>query len=289
MGQEGDVLSVEGRDERAVELGHQLVGDVVADVFEVSDPLYFLRDVLEVLQQIDNTLGINFRNDFLANLGEQMLSYTSPAEGPLNLGQTFAMRVKDPKKVLEALDQAVKGIAQATGADLSVKKKTYRGTELYEVHFRQEGFFFVPTYAIHKDWLVVGYFPQTVQGFVLRASGELPGWKPDPRLQEALDKLPKEFISIAVSDPVPTITQILSIAPLIAGLINSFAPDIRLDVGSLPNAHEATRHLFPNVSVITDDGQTLRQQTRASLNLPLNLTGLDTYGIFLFLSLGRAF
>ena len=45
-----------------------------------------------------------------------------------------------------------------TNPDVSVKKKTYHGVELREVHVRQEGFFFVPTYAIHKDWLV---FPQT--------------------------------------------------------------------------------------------------------------------------------
>jgi hypothetical protein len=77
--------------------------------------------------------------------------------------------------------------------------------------------------------------------------------------------------------------QILSIAPLIAGTANSFAPDSKFEVGTLPNAQEATRHLFPNVSVTSDDGKTLRLETRASLQLPFDITGLDTYSIFIFL------
>jgi hypothetical protein len=248
-----------------------------------------LPKINEVQQHVRTVLGIDLRNDLLANLGDQLVTYSSPAEGPLSLGQTIAIKVKDGKKVLESLQQAIQGVANAANADLSVKKREYRGAELYEVHFRQQGFVFLPTFALIKDWLVIGMYPQAVQGFVLRASGELPVWKPEPRLQESLDKMPKEFIAITVSDPVPSVKQILSLAPLLAGLVNSFAPDTRLDVGGLPNAHEATRHLFPNVTLVTDDGTTLRQETRASLGLPLNVSGLDSYGVFFLLGFARGF
>lgn len=243
----------------------------------------------DALKQMDLVLGVNLRNDLLAALGDQFLAYTSPAEGPLSLGQTLLFKVKDPKKLNAALDQVIGNIAKTTGADVSIKKKTYRGVELHEVHFQQQGFFFVPTYAIHKDWLVVAYFPQPVQGFILRASGELPAWKPDPRLQESLDKMPKEFVSISVTDPVPSLKQLLSLAPMVAALMNNLTPDIKFDVSSVPNAHEATRHLFPNVSIVTDDGKTLRQETRASLALPFDLTGLDTYALFFVFAFSRGF
>lgn len=245
--------------------------------------------VKEFLKQADALTGINLRNDLLGALGGQMLVYSSPAEGPLSLGQTLAFKVKDEKKLKQALEDMVKGIAKSTGADVTFKKKMYRGVELRELHFKQEGFFFMPTYAIYKDWLVVGYYPQAVQGFILRATGELPAWKPDARLQASLEGLPKEFISITVTDPVPSIKQLLSIAPLIGGLINSFAPDVKFDTGSLPNAHEATRYLFPNVSIVTDDGKALRMETRASLALPFDLSGLDTYSLFFFFAFARGF
>ena len=68
--------------------------------------------------------------------------------------------------------------------------------------------------------------------------------------------------------------------PLISAAINSASKDTKFEVGSLPNAHEATQHLFPNVSVLSDDGKTLRLETRSSISLPLDLTGLDTYAVF---------
>src|SRR5262249_41432869 len=160
----------------------------------------------------------------------------------------------------EAVEAAVKGLAKTAGVEITTKKKTYRGVELREVHVNVPGFIFIPTYAIHKDWFVVSYYPQAVQGYVLRAAGELPTWKPGPQTAATLAKLPKEFTSIAVSDPRPALRVLLSFAPLLArsaqqALQQSGVKDFPLDIGALPNAHEATRHLFPNVSVTTDDGK----------------------------------
>jgi hypothetical protein len=237
--------------------------------------------VKEALDQANKFLGVNIRNDLLANLTGPIVSYTSPTEGPFVLGQTFAVKVKDAEKLHQALDTAIKAIGQAAGADVSVKKRKYRGIDLREVHVHQQGFFLVPTYVVQDGWLVFAFFPQPVQGYVLRSKGELPAWKPGPEVREALEKLPKQFVSVSVSDPRPTIKQVLSIAPMIAGLVNSLLPDAKIDVGTLPNAHEATRHLFPNVSVVSDDGKTLRQETRASLALPFDVSGVDTYVILL--------
>src|SRR5207248_38095 len=148
---------------------------------------------------------------------------------------------------------------------------TYKGAEVREVHVKQPGFIFVPTYTIHKDWLVVSMYPQAVHGYIARAAGELEVWKPSKRIADTFEKLPKECTSISYSDPRPGLKQILSIAPLIGGAINSFSPETNFDVSSLPNAQEVTRHLFPNVSVTSDDGKVLRLESRASLSLPLDV------------------
>ncbi len=235
--------------------------------------------IKEAIDQVNKFLGVDIRNDLLANLQGPIVQYNSPAEGPITLGQTFMIRVKDPEKLRNAIDQAIKAIGQATGADVSVKKKKYHGVELREVHVHQQGFFFQPTYAFHNGWMIFGYYPQSVQGYILRATGEVPAWKPGPEVRAALEKLPKEFVSVSVSDPRPTVRQILSIGPFVAALVDSLMPEAKIDVSSVPNAHEATRHLFPNVSVVYDDGKGLKQETRASLALPIDITGLDTYVI----------
>jgi hypothetical protein len=237
--------------------------------------------VREFLKQADSALGIDIRKDLIGSLGGRFAHYTSPGEGPLNFGETFLFQVKDPEKLQATLDQLVKGIASASGANLRVKKRTYHGVEVREVHFRQEGFFFVPAYAIHKDWLVVSYFPQAVHGFVMRANGELPSWKPGADVEAALAKLPKEFISISVSDPRPTIKQLLALAPLVVGLINSLTPDFKLDVGAMPNAQEATQHLFSNVATVNEDGDVIRMEMRASVALPFDLSGVDSFSLLI--------
>ena len=51
--------------------------------------------------------------------------------------------------------------------------------------------------------------------------GELTAWKPGPRVKKSLAELPQEFIAISYSDPRPSMKEILSIAPLIAGTMAS--------------------------------------------------------------------
>jgi hypothetical protein len=236
------------------------------------------------------TLGTDLRKDLLGSLGGQVVQYNAPSEGPLSLGHTFLVRVKDAKKLQDSLEQLLKGLGNLTGKEIRLKRRTYHGVEVREVHVQQPGFFFVPTYAIHQDWLVLSFFPQQVHGYLRRAQGGMRAWKPTPAVQESLRLLPQEFISISYSDPRTTITQVLSLAPLVGGLVDSgvFGPEVHFDVGAMPNAQEVTRHLFPNVGVTTDDGHTLRMESRDSLALPFDVAGLDTYLLFGFLSVARA-
>jgi hypothetical protein len=139
------------------------------------------------------------------------------------------------------------------------------------------GFFFLPTYALVGDWLVVSFYPQPVHGFILRSKGELPAWKADEAVERSLGKMPKEFTSISVSDPRPSVKQVFALAPLVGSAIRSFSPESKFDPSLIPNGHEACKHLFPNVSVTADDGKTTRIHTRASLSLPFDLAGLDAY------------
>jgi hypothetical protein len=236
-----------------------------------------LAQVKETIKQIDQTLGINVRKDLLGSLDDRVLSYTSPAEGVFTLSQTVAFKVKDPTKLLDSLDTAAKSLAGLANAKVAVKKRKYRGVDLREVRINEQGFFFLPTYAVVDGWLVMGYFPQGVQGFILRSKGEIPAWKPDELVERSLNKLPREFTAISVSDPRPSVKQVLALAPLIGSAIRSFFPETKFDPGLIPNGHEACKHLFPNVTVTSDDGKTTRIHTRASLALPFDVAGVDAY------------
>lgn len=265
--------------------------DVIIQALEQIIPMIdpdAIEDFRSGLREMNLALGIDLRKDLLESLGGRLAYYISPSEGPLNLGATLLIQVKDADKAKESIEAAIKGLAKTAGGDVRLQRRTYRGVEVHEVHVKTQGFFFVPTYAVHKDWLIVSYFPQPVHGYILRATGEIDSWKPSDRVTSALGKMPKEFTSISFSDPRPSMKELLSLAPFIGGLVNSFNPEAIIEMGTLPNAQEATRHLFPNVSVSSDDGKILRIESRASLSLPLELTGIDTYiVIFAFGTLAR--
>jgi hypothetical protein len=235
-----------------------------------------LPKLREFLKQLDDSLGVSVRKELLEALGDRYVQYSSPTDGPLFFGQTVLIQVKDPARLEAALEQAIKGLGKTISVDISTRKRTYHGVTLHEVTVRQQGFFFLPTYAIHKGWLAISYYPQPVQSFVLRAEGELPAWKPDPHTSASLAKLPPEFVSISYSDPRPVVKQVLSLAPVVGAGINSALPESKFDVGLIPNGHEATRHLFPNVAVATVGEHGLRLETRASLAMPLELNNTDT-------------
>jgi hypothetical protein len=246
-----------------------------------------LPKVKEFIKQANELLGVDVRKDLLGSLGDQFAYYTSPADGPFTLGQTVLFKVKDADKLQESLEQIIKNLAAAAGKQVRIKKHDYQGVVIREVYVQARGFFFVPSYAIHKDWLVIGWYPQAVQAFVQRSKGGLAVWKPSPLVKESLDKLPKEFVSITYTDPRPSLKQLMSIAPLIAGTVSSLNPTLNFEVGSLPATQEVTKHLFPNISITSDDGKILRQDSLDSLALPFDITGLDTYSLFILFSVFR--
>jgi hypothetical protein len=140
--------------------------------------------------------------------------------------------------------------------------------------------FFVPSFAIHRGRVIVGLYPQTVRGYLLRATGKVPAWKPTPLVGEALtaaQKAKAKVVGVIVTDPRPTLRQLCSLGPLLGSLADSSSPG-SFDVGRIPHAQVITEPLYPNVTLLTDDGQMLRLDTRASLAVPFfDLSGTDAY------------
>lgn len=56
--------------------------------------------------------------------------------------------------------------------------------------------------------------------------------------------------------------------PFVAGLVRTDAKAWDFDLGLIPNAHAAAKSLFPNVSVTTVSGSTVRTEGLESLPLP---------------------
>ena len=231
-------------------------------------------NIKEGIKQFEGILGVKLGDDLFGSFDDMTVGYSTPSEGPLGLGGVYLLKVKNDQKLssaLEALGRAIPNLP-IPGANFEFKKRTYHGVEINELHLNTPGNFNVPCYAVHKGWLVFSSYPQSIYGYILRSKGELPTWKADAKLTEALKAFPKDFTSISVSDPRPTVKFVFSALPPLLSLANGFtqfAPGLRpFDVGLIPHAQAASRHLFPNITVTTDDGKKIRSETRASLALP---------------------
>lgn len=265
---------------------YDTVLQAIAMIIEVVDSDEKVT-VEELTKRVNQAVGVDVRKDLLGTLGNVAVLYSSPSEGILALNFGLAVQVKDAKKLGESLQSIFQSLPAATGMDISIKKQVYQDAEINTLRVTQQGFFILPSYAIHKDWLVVGLFPQTVQGYVMRASGKYSTWKPTALLGEVLATATKDnpnarVLGISVSDPRPTIKQLCGMGPFIAGMADSFAPG-SFDPSKIPNGQAITEKLYPNVSVALDDGDSIRSESYSSFSMPFEMTGgWDAYILFVF-------
>jgi hypothetical protein len=189
-----------------------------------------------------------------------------------------AIQVKDGKKLTGTIEKIVKGIPANPAGQLILKKKPYHNGEITYISLEGDLNQNIATLGIYKNWLIYAQYPQPVKGFILRQEGILPPWKADESLAKTLALMPKDYTSISVTDPRPTTQTLLSAAPVVMNVFNTLGglgskfgvlPNFRpFDLDVIPHSQEATRHLFPNVTISTDDGKRIRTETRGSLLLP---------------------
>ncbi|AWM41682.1 hypothetical protein GobsT_72330 [Gemmata obscuriglobus] len=232
--------------------------------------------------EADKFLGVRVRDDIIPHLGDKLVLFQSPTEGLSLFGQVVCVSCKDPAKIKAATDNIQRALEGIANSPIKVRKKVLKGVEVREFYARGFGVV-TPTYAIVGEWLVVGGHPQAVQGFVLRAKGALDKWAPDAETAKRLAKLSQDGCGLQFCNPKSTTQNLCCVGPMFLSTLelrNRFRENNEsdfdpIDVGLVPNAHELSRHLFPNLTVTRNDGKTIRIETNESFSLPLEFLGLE--------------
>lgn len=241
-----------------------------------------LKRVQDTIKGLDSRLGISVRNDVLGHIGSQFVIYNSPLDGPFATGLGLIVEVKDEGKLKRGLDALLKSLPLVFGETATVRKQACAGTEIFSMHVAQEVFFLSPSFAVHRGRLIIGLYPQTVRGYLRRADGKMSAWKPGPLAAAAVAEARKgkgKIVGLSMNDPRPPLKQLCPYGPMLFSLLEGASPG-SFDVSRLPNVQALTEPLYPSMSVVTDDGDTLRINTRGALGLPfLEPPGAD--GLFL--------
>ncbi|MBM3995529.1 MAG: hypothetical protein FJ303_15445 [Planctomycetes bacterium] len=254
---------------------YDVVTNLIVGVARIVSPDE-VENIKEGIKGFQNAIGVDFGKDLFENFGDVMVTYSSPSDGFLGTGAVVAIQVKDGKKIIDTFDKLKKAIPPFPGGAVSVKNSKYRGGEIIQIGIESpQTNAHIATLGIYKNWFIYTQYPTAIKGFIMRQEGDLPAWKPDESLNKVLAQFPNQFTSIQVSDPRPVVQTALSIAPFALSMANQFGPlALRdggyrpFDLNLIPHPQEATRHLFPNVTVGIDDGKRIRTETRGSLLLP---------------------
>lgn len=240
------------------------------------------------LAQADDAVGFKLAELFAA-LDDKVITYQAPSDGILNVGQVLMIGVKDEKALRRSMDMLAKKIEGLSRNVLTVRKRDCLGVEVREFTVKAKSPV-TPACAICDGWLVIGMQPQPVRGFIHRAKGKLPVWKPDARTAATLAQMPRDCCVLQVADPRPTLNWLLNGAPIVAGLLTGRDDkEPFIEPGIFPHAGEATKPLFANVMWCRDDGKTMRWESRDSLWLPLEFMGMELIGVYFGVAGGLAF
>lgn len=240
-------------------VGKLLGGNIVADA------------VRDFERQVHEHLGLDLRQELLALLGPTVVLYSAPAEGIAMSGVSLAIEVPDGARVRKTLDVLASVLVDELGDDARFEDHDYEGVRVTKLRAGRNTPF-LPSFAVHRGWLVISLNPQPVHAFVLRSEGKLPGWKPHPLVAEARALAARgntqaKFLITTQVDPRPGIDFILSTMPMIGALIESSESSATFDATLVPVAASICQWIEPGVSVTVDDGRTLRMETFESLPL----------------------
>lgn len=240
-----------------------------------------LRRRQELERELTKMLGVNVGTDLIPHLGDKFCLYQSPTEGLSVFGTVACFSVKDAAKVRAAADQLTRGLESLAGGRTKVRKRLSAGVDTREIYNREFGIV-TPTYAVVGDWFVIGGNPQCVQGFALRHAGRVARWTPDAETAARLRQMPSDAVGIQFCRPESVVKNLCTIAPLVLGQIGMFgernSPEFNpTEIGLIPNAHELSSHLFPNLTYTRDDGRTVRIDIHDSFSLPLEFIGLEPF------------
>ena len=234
-------------------------------------------------RELNKAAGIDVRGELLPYLGDRVVVFQSPTEGLSVFGTVVCVAVKEPNKVRAVADRVQRGVETlAGGGQMKTRRKLFRGAELREIYGTSFGVV-TPTYTVSGDWLVIAMHPQPVQGLVLRQKNELERWKPDPETAARMAKMPTDPVGIQYCNPKGVVQNLCTIGPFFASAFGNqlfrrsdnegdFDP---FDVGLIPNSHELSRHLFPNLTYTRDDGTTIRVEVNESFSIPGEFIGLE--------------
>ena len=260
----------------SVDLNESL--DTVMDFVRQASPSD-AENMDDMLRDISREVGIDIRQDLLAQLGSTWTIYNAAADG-LGTGVLLKVDVQDPG----ALDQTfvelggiLRGLSRNDPRAPRILRNRHSGTAIYTVSIPELPMPVQPSWALVDGELVVSLFPQTIKPLIDRS--------PDDAMLDLSKYINADTAVTAVTytDTKRQFELLYTYASMFYGMVpmlmeeTNAGPDAEVLMSmmqgvDLPSCRCVYRHLTPSVSIVEQTPNGLKSttwQTLPSVNVSI--------------------
>jgi hypothetical protein len=254
-------------------------GEIVLDTVGSIQP-YVLDQVLGMLAQAEDFLGLDIREDLLKPFGSLHALYAAlPEGGGLVPDLVFLSKLRQPERFLESLGQVVTKLRMFVEDDgnyeVSLRQMSFMGKTIYYIYVTHkwgDPFPVTPACVLDGDIMAFALLPQTVKDWVARGAGA-PSILESPDFVRARQGLPEDLPSLEYVD-FPAGVRLLygTLAPI--AQMAGKARKCPMDMALLPRTETVAKHLFGGIwgMKAADDGVVIHAYSPTGM-MPLMLAG----------------
>jgi len=266
----------------AARVDAEAVFDMIADMVGRVSP----RDREEMdgaIAELEQTFGINLRNDILKAIGDTVCVYNSPHEGGLVFtGLTAVIPVKDHAALsaahekLIALAKAEMKRAEERYLEMAeehgfyprpqpqIEEFEFAGEKIYFLNVRGE-VPFAPAWCLTETELIGALFPQNIKAYLSRSEDI----KPIATVPEVAGLFEDGSgpVALVYADTPEMFDLVYPLVPFFAQVVfGELAREgIDINVSILPSAKSIRRHLRPDVTVLRRNEAGIELTSRQSV------------------------
>lgn len=238
-----------------------------------------LSDIPAMLVAYEETLGYKLRDEILAALGQELVVYSSPLDGPLMSGLSAAVSVKDRDMLTGAFDRLV-DLVGLMDPKFLLEKKEVDGVTYYVMGYEGSAAPVAPTVAVTDQWLIATLVSPAAVGRFVAAQSASDAWSVN-KIRDTLPAYTGTMTGVIYSDPRDSVKLLLSFLPLGINALHSAVPELDIDLARSPRVDTIVSNTFPGTAVMSADEAGLHLTSRFSLPLTNPEAGLVVAGSLL--------
>jgi hypothetical protein len=218
-----------------------------------------------MVEAFEETLGYKFRDEIFASLGDEVVLYSSPTDGPLFTGVSLAISIKDRDLISGAIDRLV-DLVGLMDSKFMLEKTERDGVTYWIMGYQGSAMPMAPSIALGKNWLVATAVSPAAATRFFEIQAES-GASPSRWASIDTKGTTGTITGLIQHDPRRAIEFVASFLPMVAATVRNLSTDIKIDLTKAPRADIIVANVKPSFAITSFDNDGIHCVSRYSLPL----------------------